>query len=162
MLRVFMGQGDARKVLTYAVRQVWGLEVLPEISRLSGGKPVFSQYPGCHFNLSHSGSMVLCALADHPVGADIEIVQPRRDGLPSYVFKDAQFERFQALGGDWNAFYTLWTELESVLKYTGEGLKAWRRAQVPARCVITNLAGDGWRAAVCGHETAEFLQEVLR
>lgn len=161
MLRVFIGQGDARKLLARSVQLVWGLDHLPEISRLPEGKPVFFQYSDYHFNLSHSGSLVLCALADHPVGADIEIVRPRSPEFPAYVLKGTEYDRYLTLGGDWNAFYTLWTEKESIVKYTGEGLKAWRRAQVPVGCVMTNLSGEGWRGAVCAHETAENLQELF-
>lgn len=162
MLRVFVGEGDAYALLERAVRQVWGWETLPEIARLSGGKPFFPGHPEHHFSLSHSGALALCALADCPVGADIEVVRPRSTGLPAYVFKGAEYDRFLALGGDWDAFYTLWTEKESILKYTGEGLKALRRAALPAGCVLTGLSGAGWRGAVCGHEGTVFFQEVLR
>ena len=162
MLRVFVGEGDAWELLARAARQVWGLETLPEVSRLPGGKPVFPKYPDFYFNLSHSGPLVLCALADHPVGVDIEVIRPRSAGLPAYVFRGAEYDRFLALGGDWNAFYTLWTETESILKYTGEGLKALRRLALPAGCVLTNLSGEGWRGAVCGHEETEIFQEDLR
>ena len=154
MLQVFVREGDAYALLKDAVGQVWGWEELPEISRLSDGKPVFTNHPDCHFNLSHSGGMALCALSDRPVGADIEIVCPRKSEFPAYVFKGAEYDRYKALGGDWDAFYTLWTEKESIIKYTGEGLKAWRRAELPEGCVMTNLSGDGWRGAVCGHEPA--------
>lgn len=154
MLQLFMGEGDARALLARAVRLVWDLEELPEISRLPGGKPVFSRYPDFHFNLSHSGELVFLALSDHPVGVDIEWIRPRRAGLPAYVFKGADYDRYLALGGDWSAFYTLWTELESILKYTGEGLKAYRRVHLPEGCVISHLSGETWSAAVCAHERA--------
>ncbi|MGN0968993.1 MAG: 4'-phosphopantetheinyl transferase family protein [Oscillospiraceae bacterium] len=162
MLRVFVGEGDARELLARAVRQTWGLDALPEIARLPGGKPVFPNYPDLHFNLSHSGTLALCALSDRPVGADLEVIRPRSAKLPAYVYKGAEYDRFLALGGDWNAFYTLWTEKESILKYTGEGLKALRRAALPAGCVLTGLSGSGWKGAVCGHERTEFFQEDLR
>lgn len=160
MLRVFIGTGDAYALLKDVVGQVWGWDALPEISRLSDGKPVFTDHPDCHFNLSHSGEMAFCALSDRPVGADIEIVCPRKSEFPAYVFKGKEYDRYLSLGGDWNAFYTLWTEKESIIKYTGEGLKAWRRAQLPEGCVMTNLSGEGWRGAVCGHEPAKI--EILR
>jgi len=159
MLRIFVGKGDAYALLKDAVKQVWGWDALPEISRLNDGKPVFLQCPDCHFNLSHSGEMVLCALSDHPVGVDIEIVCSRKPEFPAYVFKGAEYDRYLALGGDWEAFYTLWTEKESIIKYTGEGLKAWRRAELPDGCVMTNLSGDGWRGAVCGREPALYNPE---
>ncbi|MGM9606766.1 MAG: 4'-phosphopantetheinyl transferase family protein [Oscillospiraceae bacterium] len=162
MLRVFMGEGDAYALLAGAVRQVWGMEALPEISRLPGGKPVFSRCPDRHFSLSHSGSLVLCALSDHPVGADIEVIRPRSEKLPAYVYKGAEYDRFLALGGGWDAFYTLWTETESILKYTGEGLKALRRADLPAGCILSNLSGQGWKGAVCGHERAARFETMPR
>lgn len=155
MLRVFVGKGDAYVLLAEAVRKVWGIDALPEVARLPGGKPFFPDHPDRHFSLSHSGGLALAALADRPVGADIEVIRPRSAALPAYVYQGAEYERFLALGGDWPAFYTLWTETESILKYTGEGLKALRRRTLPAGCALTNLSGEGWRGAVCGHERAE-------
>ncbi len=160
MLRVFLTQGDVYDLLTRAVKTVWGMDSLPEIVRAEGGKPYFKEFPDRHFNLSHSGQFALCALSDAPVGADIEAVRPRSEGLPAYTFQGGDYERYLALGGDWEAFYTLWTEVESVIKYTGEGLKAYRRAQLPNGCVRTNLSGDGWRAAVCGCEAAEKVEWI--
>lgn len=137
------------------------METLPEMVRAEGGKPCFKDHPEGHFSLSHSGDFALCALSDAPVGVDIEVVRPRKKNLPAYVFQGADYERYLALGGDWDAFYTLWTEVESIIKYTGEGLKAYRRAQVPDGCVLTNLSGDGWKAAVCGHEEAAAVKQFL-
>lgn len=152
MLRVFVREGDVRALLADAASQVWGFAKLPEVSRLPGGKPVFAEHPDCHFSLSHSGALALCALSDRPVGADLELIRPRRAEFPAYVLRGAAYERYLALGGDWGAFYALWTEMESIVKYTGEGLRAWRRAEIPAGCAITPLSGAGWRGAVCAHE----------
>ena len=152
MLRVFIARGDAYELLARAAQRVWGMDTLPEIARTENGKPYFFDHPERQFNLSHSGDLALCALSDAPVGVDIEIVRPRRENLPAYTFKGEDYERYQTLGGDWNAFYTLWTEVESIIKYTGEGLKAYRRAEVPENCVLSNLSGGGWKAAVCGRE----------
>ena len=149
MLHIFVEEGDAWALLARAVRQVWGMEELPETVRLPGGKPVFAQFPDCHFSLSHSGALALCALSDNPVGADIERVRPRRSKLPAYALQGVEYERYLALGGDWPAFYVLWTEKESILKYTGEGLKAFRRCALPPECALTHLSGAGWRGAVC-------------
>ena len=155
MLRIFAAKMDGYELLARAVKAVWGMEYLPEIVRAEGGKPYFGDCPQRRFNLSHSGEFALCALSDAPVGVDLEVVRPRRDGFPAYVFRGEDYERYQALGGDWPAFYTLWTEVESIIKYTGEGLKAYRRAQLPEGCVLSNLSGDGWKGAVCAHEPAE-------
>ena len=160
MLRVFLSQGDAYELLARVVKLVWGMDSLPEIVRAEGGKPYFGDCPQRHFNLSHSGEFALCALSDAPVGVDIEVVRPRRDHLPAYIFKGADYERYLALGGDWDAFYTLWTEVESIIKYTGEGLRAYRRADLPEGCVLSNLSGDGWKGAVCAHEPTEQVEWI--
>lgn len=155
MLRVFVGTGDAWELLRLAAKRVWGIEELPEVIRQPGGKPVFAHGDKRHFNLSHSGEFVLCALSDRPVGADIEMIRPRKDGLIHYALDEEEQHRFQELGGDWPAFYTLWTQKESIVKYTGEGLKGFRHIHVPEGCTITYLSGEGWKGAVCGHERAE-------
>jgi 4'-phosphopantetheinyl transferase len=160
VLRVFVGQGDAYALLRAAAGQVWGLDA-PEIVRLPGGKPVFARYPGCHFSLSHSGPLALCALSDRPVGADLELLRPRSPKLPAYALRGERYDRFLAQGGSWEAFYALWTETESILKYTGEGLRAWRRCALPPGCVLSRLGGEGWLGTVCGHET-QILYENLR
>ena len=160
MLRVFVAKTDGYELLARAVKLVWGMESLPEIARAEGGKPCFKDCPERHFNLSHSGQFALCALSDAPVGADLEVIRPRRENLPAYTFKGEDYQRYLALGGDWPAFYTLWTEVESMIKYTGEGLKAYRRAQLPEGCVVSNLSGDGWKAAVCAHEPVEQVEVI--
>ena len=160
MLHVFLSQSDAYELLARAVKTVWGMDPLPPIARAVGGKPYFRDHPERHFSLSHSGGLALCALSDAPVGADIEVVRPRKENLPAYVFRGEDYRRYLSLGGDWNAFYTLWTEVESIVKYTGEGLKAYRRAELPEGCVLTNLSGDGWRAALCAHEKAEQVEVI--
>ena len=159
MLRVFAAKMDPYALLARAVKTVWGMDSLPDILRAEGGKPCFKDHPERHFNLSHSGQFALCALSDVPVGVDVEVIRPRKEGLPAYTFKGADYERYLTLGGDWDAFYILWTEVESIIKYTGEGLKAYRRAELPDGCVLTNLSGDGWKGAVCGHEPVEKIEE---
>lgn len=155
MLCIFVGEGDAWELLRHAVKQIWGMDELPSIVRLPGGKPVFAQDPDHHFSISHSGNMALCALSDYDVGADIELIRPRREGLPGYVLRGEDYQRYLRMGGGWPAFYFLWTEKESIVKYTGEGLKAIKRADVPAGCKITHLSGEGWKGAVCSHRCAE-------
>jgi 4'-phosphopantetheinyl transferase len=47
---------------------------LLDVIRPENGKPVFRDYPQCHFNISHSGNHGACVLADTPVGIDIEAI----------------------------------------------------------------------------------------
>ena len=73
MLRLFFSHTlEAHALLREAVRLTWGWEELPRLEREERGKPWFPDHPQRHFNLSHSGKMALCALADGEVGVDIQ------------------------------------------------------------------------------------------
>ena len=85
-----------------------------------------------HFNVSHSGEWVLCAVSNAPVGADIELIKPFRAGMVARYFTDA--EAAYVWGGnsplDGNVtdadtcarFYRVWTAKESYVKMTGTGI----------------------------------------
>ena len=66
---------QARQLLAWSVRRHWGLAPLPELTLWERGKPYFSHLPRRQFNLSHSGTLALCALSDRPVGVDIQVVR---------------------------------------------------------------------------------------
>ena len=68
--------GDPAALLLWALGEAWGFRVLPPLARTERGKPYFPQFPGLHFNLSHSGQLTLCALSHLPVGVDIEQLRP--------------------------------------------------------------------------------------
>lgn len=137
-----------------------GVSPCPAAARLPGGKPYFPARPHLHFNLSHSGDWALCALAERPVGCDIELVRPRRKDFPAYVLDERELGWFRGRGSRWEDFYTLWTLKEARVKCTGEGLRRKPRSiPVPLlepgeRAVwegftFTALAGEGWGGAVC-------------
>ncbi len=154
-------RGDAYALLEKTVRDHWGLVPLPSIARREGGKPYFPDHPDCHFSLSHTADLCACALSDTPVGIDIELVRPRKEGLPAYVFGEGELVWFREGGSRWEDFYTLWTLKEARVKCTGEGLfhRPPRDIAVPLLkpgtsaelngFVFTALAGEGWRGAVC-------------
>lgn len=136
-----------------ALARAYGLSVLPPLARTPLGKPYLPDYPHLHFNWSHSGQLTLCVLSDRPVGVDIEVMRPRGASLPRYALTPEEYARYQALGGDWPAFYTLWTRKEAWCKYTGEGLRRrWGEAPPQEGLYFRTYAGETWRAAVCGEE----------
>ena len=99
MLRLFFAQDvDAHDLLQRSAGLVWAMEALPDPDRAPGGKPFFHRFPQCRFNLSHSGPYALCALSDGEVGADIEVVRPRRPTLPQKVLSEAEFAWFRDRG----------------------------------------------------------------
>lgn len=155
-------RGQAHDLLALAVREHWGLSPLPPIRREGKGKPAFSDHPGREFNLSHSGSLALCALDGAPVGVDIQIVKPWRPGLPRKVCSPEELTWLETGGDRWERFTQLWTLKECLVKYSGEGLTrsiAGIRIPLPIEGQEVYLMdglyfriyrGEGWRAAVCG------------
>jgi 4'-phosphopantetheinyl transferase len=80
--------------------------------------------PALHFNLSHSGTLALIALAQVEVGADIENPRPRRtDDIARRFYAPGEQQRLFSLEGAARAeaFFRLWTCKEAFLKVTGEG-----------------------------------------
>lgn len=138
--------------LARVLKTEYGLSPLPELARTELGKPYFPHLPHIQFSVSHSKSLILCALSDRPVGVDIEDIRPRRDSLPEYALTEPEFCRYQSLGGDWPAFYVLWTRKEAWCKYTGQGLAPLWGQTPPETLHYGAYAGEGWKAAVCGEE----------
>lgn len=155
---------QAYELLAQGVRLTWGLDPLPEIRRAEEGKPYFPQNPGLEFNLSHSGSLTLCALDRRAVGVDIQVVKQWRPGLPGRV---CSAEELEWLGGErelWPAFTTLWAMKECRVKCTGRGIRerlSGIRVPIPKAGVTLYTLdgmwfriyrGEGWRGAACGFD----------
>jgi len=103
--------------------------VAPEqltIERQPKGKPYFKNLPECHFSVSHSGGVFVCALSDSPVGVDIQEYKRRPDEEERCCKIAARFFHFDeidALDADTvSAFYNIWTAKEAYVKYTGDGI----------------------------------------
>lgn len=88
------------------------------------GKPYLPAAPGFHFNLSHSGSWVACALGRAPLGVDVERVRPFDMDLAERFFtpRENAFLRSAPAGERHLRFFELWTLKESFLKAVGCGL----------------------------------------
>ena len=138
--------------LARVIKREYGISPLPELARTELGKPYFPTLPHIQFSISHSRTLILCALSDRPVGVDIEDIRPRRENLPQYALTEEEFQTYQALGGDWPAFYALWTRKEAWCKYTGQGLRPLWDQTPPKDLHYGTYAGEGWRATVCGEE----------
>jgi 4'-phosphopantetheinyl transferase len=106
------------------------------------GKPVLASALGhalWHFNISHSGDLVVCALARTNVGIDIESISRATDHL---AIAHAYFSSDEAawIGARPDSvnrrFVALWTVKEAYLKAIGIGLT------VPVAGVVTSAVGQ--------------------
>lgn len=88
------------------------------------GKPYLADYPEIHFNLSHSGDYVCCAVSDDPVGVDIQKKIKLREKLAERFFTPSEkqlLSECEELQRE-DLFFRMWSIKESYLKLTGEGL----------------------------------------
>ncbi|AJE50338.1 MULTISPECIES: 4'-phosphopantetheinyl transferase family protein [Paenibacillus] len=88
------------------------------------GKPSLLNAPAFHFNVSHSGKWVVCAIDDHPLGIDIEQLRPIDFEVGRVCFSDTEYDALmhQDAESRLSYFYDLWTLKESFVKAEGQGL----------------------------------------
>lgn len=110
-------------LLREALQKEFGLKDVPEVALATHGKPYFPYFPDIHFSLSHCAAGVACAVDTRPIGVDIERVRPFNDDLAAYVFNERELELVRQAPDPALSFTVLWTQKESLLKLTGEGLR---------------------------------------
>jgi 4'-phosphopantetheinyl transferase len=130
------------------------------------GRPVLRPGPGGRavpsFSLSHSGDMVVIAVAGHPVGVDVEQDADRCVCPLAAELHPTDAARIAGLGAErerHQAIITCWVRAEAVLKCTGQGIRhglggfpvrPGRSAALRVNgCTVRQLAAPpGYRAAV--------------
>lgn len=86
------------------------------------GKPYFSEREDIFFNISHSGDYVAAAVWDTPIGIDIQIVRPVKEGLIRKLCNDTEKSFIEKSEDKDKAFVTLWALKESYIKAIGKGM----------------------------------------
>ena len=155
---------QARLLLARAANEQWGFSPLPALARGPHGKPFFPGLDGFEFNLTHSGSLALCALSQEPVVVDIQLVKSWRSGLPRRVCSDQELDWVEQGTDRWERFSQLWALKECLVKLHGTGLtRPISGIRVPLPETDGSLleqdgiwfrtyCGEGWRGAACGLE----------
>lgn len=93
----------------------------------SYGKPYLAipDNSSFHYNVSHSGDWVVCAIDDCPVGIDIEKIQPVQLEISRRFFAREEVEFIEKAPSDeqrQKRFFAVWTAKESYIKAIGQGL----------------------------------------
>ncbi|WP_407413823.1 4'-phosphopantetheinyl transferase family protein [Methanobrevibacter sp.] len=87
------------------------------------GKAYISNHENVYFNLSHSGKIVLCAISDMEVGADVEYIDPKIDlNISKNYFYNSEYENIMSAENKSDEFFKYWVLKESYMKYTGLGM----------------------------------------
>ncbi len=110
----------------YAVYRYSGIRKQPwTVIKNDCGKPYLSG-SGIHFNISHSGSWVVCGVDREEIGVDVEKSRSVDPGIVERFFsapEKAWFARCAAPGEQRIVFLKLWTLKESYIKAIGKGLQ---------------------------------------
>ena len=86
------------------------------------GKPFLNEKSDFHFNLSHSGDWVVCAVDNKPVGIDVEALSPIDLDISEHYFSPDEHKDLLSKDDKIAYFFTLWTLKESYIKIVGKGL----------------------------------------
>ena len=86
------------------------------------GKP-YIEGIDVNFSISHSGTIALCAIADAPVGVDIEKIRDVDLSIAKKHFAlDEQDYVFEKLSLSKQRFFEIWTRKEAYVKMLGKGI----------------------------------------
>ena len=149
MLHIYLRQSEDAYGLLADALALHGSSPLPAISRTQEGKPFFPEMPLLHFNISHTKGWSLCAISNKPVGVDIEVLRPRREGLFRYCLTETEYERFD---GTWQDFYRIWTLKEAWCKYLGQPGRHPKHWPTPPPFPHRSWLTDEFAASVCGED----------
>jgi 4'-phosphopantetheinyl transferase len=100
---------------------------------------------GASVSISHRAGRGLAVvdLGGHPVGGDVEVVEPRSDGFVADWCTAAELTRPTELTGDRDRLVTLlWSAKEATSKVRREGLRLDLRRVVVTLCAVPD--DDGW------------------
>jgi 4'-phosphopantetheinyl transferase len=142
--RFVVGRGALRLILgtrlavdPAEIRLVYGAHGKPEL-----GAPF--DRDGLHFNLSHSESLAICALArGRRIGVDIERVRPLVDweAIAERMFTPRETHDLRRLpeAERFETFFTCWTRHEARIKALGEGIGRARDRAAAAGWTLRTL-----------------------
>ena len=99
-----------------------GYDLQPTFIYGDNGKPSLKELPELHFNLSHCKQAVVCALANHPIGVDIEALGRYTEQLAKYTMNEEELAEINNAEDKDVAFTILWTKKEATMKLTGDGI----------------------------------------
>jgi len=92
-----------------------------EISCGENGKPELENID-LHFNISHSGSITVCAVSQCPVGIDVQEPRKASQSLLSRYFSDSERALLTECEDSERVFAAQWCAKESYVKATGQGI----------------------------------------
>ena len=145
-----------------------------EIAYGQYGKPYFAARKEVRFNLSHAGSMVLCAVSGRETGCDIEKIGKLTMKTAERCFHPSELACIRKTGE--SLLTGIWTLKESAVKCTGQGLacpfqsfSVCGEEDILPRITLDEKSYDlyelsspaSYRAALCLQAQGDAREEVL-
>ena len=110
-------------LLRYALRDAAGIDLLnAEMTKNPHGKPELAEGQ-IHFNLSHSDGYIAAAVADCPVGIDVETNVDQDGKIAKRFFSEEEQQEIRDAEDPQLAFRRIWTRKEAYVKCTGTGIE---------------------------------------
>lgn len=106
----------------YLLWQEFRIPYTAKIAYGPHGKPYLADYPDIHFNISHSGQYVVCAVCDRPVGIDIQEMVPYRPEVAASVCNLTEMAQLNVSAEREREFAQIWEKKEAFVKLTGDGI----------------------------------------
>jgi len=118
----------------YVCKQNLALSAV-EVANKRNGQPYICNHADGYCSISHSHGQGLAAVADHPIGVDIEKIRPHSRELVDYIVDQRELNVVARTiqGSTDQLVTTVWTIKEAVMKALGFGL-----AIAPKSVVISN------------------------
>jgi len=136
-----------------------------EINLIFGekGKPHIGNLSDVHFNISHSGHYVVCAVAPSEIGIDVERIRKVNLRVAERFFSPSEIHDLMACEEEnrMQYFITLWTIKESYLKAIGRGLTQHLNSFTIVKNGESYLLTGNEEAETYGIETQQLNHEYM-
>lgn len=110
-----------RVLLQFGLKSQYQIDEV-QIMRSSDNKPYLKDHH-LHFNISHSKELVVCAIAEFPVGIDVEFIDHTINYLDfQFQMTHGEFDKIDRSEDRIGDFFSYWTQKESVMKAHGGGM----------------------------------------
>jgi len=91
---------------------------------LSFDNKPFLKEQNIHFNISHSKNLVVCVIADFPIGIDVEFLDEKTNYLDFQLqMTIVEFFEIHNSSDKTKSLFNYWTKKEAVIKAHGRGLQ---------------------------------------
>lgn len=106
-----------------AIKKTFSIDVANQkFAYTTYGKPYLSNHSNVHFNISHSGEYVVCAVYNKPIGIDIQKIGEYNPDVAKRVCNEKELKQIEDSLDKASEFTMLWTQKEAVLKMYGTGI----------------------------------------